>query len=64
MPELEINYLLFTVYCLQTWLQLNLPISTNHKYKIYMDVWRREREKKSGSRIVVCMRKNIYKKSA
>jgi hypothetical protein len=23
--------------CLQTWLQQNLRISTNHKYRIYMD---------------------------
>ncbi len=25
--------------CLQTWLQQNLRISTNHKYRIYMDVF-------------------------
>jgi hypothetical protein len=25
--------------CLQTWLQQNLWISTNHKYRIYMDVF-------------------------
>ncbi len=25
--------------CLQTWLQQNLGISTNHKYRIYMDVF-------------------------
>ncbi len=25
--------------CLQTWLQLNLRISTNHKYRIFMDVF-------------------------
>ena len=25
--------------CLQTWLQQNLQISTNHKYRIYMDVF-------------------------
>ncbi len=24
--------------CLETWLQQNLRISTNHKYRIYMDV--------------------------
>jgi hypothetical protein len=25
--------------CLQTWLQQNLRISTNHKYRLYMDVF-------------------------
>ena len=25
--------------CLQTWLQQNLRISTNHKHRIYMDVF-------------------------
>ncbi len=27
-------------------------------------MWRREREKKSGNRIVVCTRKNVYQKFA
>jgi hypothetical protein len=26
-------------FCLQTWLQQNLRISTNHKHRIYMDVF-------------------------
>jgi hypothetical protein len=25
--------------CLQTWLQQILPVSTNHKYRLYMDVF-------------------------